>query len=133
MSRFYYNDLPYIKERYEQTMKEFRQEVCDYIESEYFDMPEPMVNFYLRCKENGIHYADADRYAILCTIFQYDVGMESARTLDNWLYEHNEEIYEMTSNPVEYKDILIQACEATNVNLDFNHFRTEPINEYTFF
>ena len=108
-------------------------EFCKYIdydanEDDVFSVKE--VDFYLRCKKAGMHYADADRYAILNTLFGYDIGMENARKIDGWMYDNDEEIYELT-----YKDknLLAVCCRQLGIQLNFGTFRRYDYDEYEYF
>ena len=118
-------------------IKEIRQdridEYCKYIgydakEDDAFTLEE--VDFYLRCKKAGLHYADADRYAILNTLFGYDIGMENAQKIDEWMYFHDYEIYELTYKD---KDLIERCLNEIGLNLHFNKFRKDNYDEYEFF
>ncbi len=112
-------------------ISERNKELCEYLECYDFEAPEKMIDFYLRCRDAGMHMADADRYAILNTMFQYDIGMENANELNEWLYEHEEETYELKPN--KCKELLKYGCEELHINLDFNNFRTEDFSEYSYY
>lgn len=108
-------------------------EYCAYVgynakEDDVFTEEE--IDFYLRCKNAGLHYADADRYAILNTLFGYDIGMENARKIDGWMYENDEEVYELT-----YKDVklLSVCCKKLGIKLNFEKFRKDEFDTYEYF
>ena len=86
---------------------EIRREVLEYLELDanvdIKEYPDKLYSFYYRCMKAGMHYADADRYAILNTMFDYDIGMENARLIDKWMYEHDEEVYELNATDTEDK------------------------------
>ena len=109
------------------------KELCDYLwlDVEYDDAPEEMIDFYLRCRDEGLHVADADRYAILNTLFQYDIGMENAENINSWLWKHGLETYEFT--PDNCKGDLEYACEQLGIKLDFNNFRTDEFETYSYY
>lgn len=111
---------------------EIREEVLNYLEIEDCDYPDELYSFYYRCKQAGMHYADADRYAILNTLFNYDIGMENARAVDEWMYEHDEEIYELT-NSMASKMVVALAVAELGLNLDFSTWIKEDYTEYKFF
>lgn len=117
---------------------ELKQEVLNYLqvspkrEAEYAKCDDSFFLFYARCAEAGLHFSDADRYAILNTLLGYDIGKEKARQIDGWCYEHDEEIYELDANP-ESKALLEQASKELGLELDFSGWATEPISEYKFF
>lgn len=112
-------------------ISERNKELCDYLECDDFEAPEKMIDFYLRCRDADMHIADADRYAILNTMFQYDIGMENANDLNNWLWEHGEETYELKPN--ECKELLEHGCEQLNIKLDFDNFKTEDFETYSYY
>lgn len=99
---------------------------------EYEDMEDAFFRFYDRCRLAEMHYADADRYAILNTLLGYDVGMETARKIDGWLYEHDIDGYELDAD-AESKEVLMDAARDCDLDLDFSNWATEPIKNYTFF
>ena len=109
-----------------------RDEVSKYLEIDYHITDEACV-FYYRCMEEDMHYADADRYAILNTLFNYDIGMENARAIDEWMYLHNEEIYELSATKTEDKSLVALANAELGLNLDFSGWITEDYKEYKFF
>lgn len=112
-------------------ISERNKELCDYLECDDFEAPKDMIDFYLRCRDADLHYADADRYAILNTLFQYDIGMENANDISAWLWEHDVEVYELDYD--NCKDMLEHGCKQLHINLNFNDFRTEPIKEYSYY
>ena len=113
--------------------KERIKELCDYlwVDIEYDDANDKMIGFYLRCKDADMHVADADRYAILNTLFQYDIGMENASKLNTWTYEHGLEIYEYKTDIS--KGVLEYACEQLGIKLDFSNYRAEEFEEYSYY
>ena len=111
---------------------EIREDVLNYLEVEDYDYPDELYSFYYRCMMAGMHYADADRYAILNTLFDYDIGMENARAIDHWMYEHDEEIYELT-NSEESKMLVALAVAELGLKLDFGGWIKENYAEYKFF
>ena len=85
---------------------EIRRQVENYLEIKMEDGEEfsdELYSFYYRCMKADMHYADADRYAILNTLFNYDIGMDNARDIDSWMYHHDEEIYELNATSMEDK------------------------------
>lgn len=114
---------------------EIRNEVCDYLECKKSETPAPdeFYSFYYRCMKAGMHYADADRYAILNTMFNYDIGMENARVIDHWMYEHDEEIYELNPENADDKSMVALAVAELGLNLDFSGWVDEMYTEYKFF
>lgn len=116
-----------------------RWEVMNYLEvdiyndDEYKDYPDEFYSFYYRCMIKDMHYADADRYAILNTLFNYDIGMDNARAIDSWMYEHDEEIYELNAISEEDKSKVALAVAELGLNLDFSGWIKEDYTEYKFF
>ena len=99
-------------------MTERNKEMCQYLNSEDFEAEEGMIDFYLRCRDADMHFADADRYAICNTLFQYDIGMDNARKIDHWMYEHEEEIYELS---YRNKELFEKAARELGLDLDFSN------------
>lgn len=116
---------------------EIREEVVNYLELEIDDdgkdYPDELYSFYYRCMNAGMHYADADRYAILNTLFNYDIGMDNARAIDEWMYEHDEEIYELNATNKEDKANVALAVAELGLNLDFSRWIKGDYTEYKFF
>lgn len=115
---------------------EIRREVEDYLEVEMecdLMYPDELYAFYYRCANAGMHYADADRYAILNTLFNYDIGIDNARAIDGWMYEHNEEIYELLATSKEDKAMVALAVAELGLNLDFSGWIEKDYEEYKFF
>ena len=110
---------------------EIREDVINYLECEDGDYPDEFYAFYHRCAEADMHYADADRYAILNTLFDYDIGIENARAIDHWMYEHDEEIYELNADN-HSKTLIALAVAELGLNLDFSGWIKEDYTEYKF-
>ena len=115
---------------------EIRREVEDYLQIKMEDNEEfsdELYSFYYRCMKADMHYADADRYAILNTLFNYDIGMDNARDIDSWMYHHDEEIYELKATSIEDKSKVALAVVELGLNLDFSRWIKEEYTEYKFF
>lgn len=110
---------------------EIREDVLNYLYCEdYPSYPDELYSFYYRCMMADMDMADADRYAILNTLFNYDIGMDNARAIDCWMYEHDEEIYELDSGD---KALVMKAVTELGLNVDFSHWITEDYRCYKFF
>ncbi len=110
-----------------------RKEVEDYLEGEgeyFLKYPDEFYLFYYRCMKADMHCSDADRYAILNTMFGYDIGMDNAEKIDSWMYEHDEEIYELSYRDIE---LVKQAVTEIGLNLDFSKWIQEDYSKYKFF
>ena len=116
---------------------DIRKEVLDYLELDVYDnnadIPDELYSFYYRCMKADMHYADADRYAILNTLFNYDIGMDNARAIDEWVHEHCAEIYELKATSEEDKSKVALAVAELGLNLDFSGWIKEDYTEYKFF
>lgn len=113
---------------------EIREQVLDYLglDDGFTDYPDDFYSFYYRCFVADVHHADADRYAILNTLLSYDIGMDNARAIDGWMYEHDHEIYELGID--EYsKALVMKSVEELKLNIDFNNWITEDYEYYNFF
>lgn len=105
-------------------------EVADYMGTERSAVTSDMYRFYNRCLKKEMHCADADRYAALNTLFQYDIGMEKAREIVTWMEQHNEEIYELDG---KNKDLVSRACKELGLELDFSKFLEGVYYSYLYF
>ena len=110
-----------------------REDVINYLECEEGDYPDELYAFYYRCMMADMHYSDVDRYAILNTMFNYDIGMDNARAIDGWMYEHDEEIYELNPADADDKALVALAVAELGLNLDFSNWLNEMYTEYKFF
>lgn len=112
---------------------EIRDEVLMYLDIEDDGYTDELYSFYYRCMKAGMDFSDADRYAILNTLFNYDIGMDNARDIDSWMYEHDEEIYELNATSMEDKAKVALAVAELGLNLDFSGWIKENYTEYKFF
>lgn len=108
-------------------------EVDAYSEKDYDCYSGAFYAFYSKCREEGLHHADADRYAILNTMFDYDIGMDAAMAINNWMYEHSTDIYDVSANSVSDKAMIALAVCELGLNLDFSNWIKEDYEEYKFF
>jgi len=113
---------------------EIRERVLDYLNlyDGFDDYPDDFYSFYYRCLEADMDYADADRYAILNTLLNYDIGMDNARAIDGWMYEHDEEIYELGVDE-DSKALVMKSVEELKLNINFSNWITEDYKHYKFF
>ena len=112
---------------------EIREDVLDYLDCEVdVGYPDDFYSFYYRCMMAGMHCADADRYAILNTLLNYDIGMDNARAIDSWMYEHDEEIYEL-NNGEDSKALIMQAIAELELNVSSDNWIKEDYKFYKFF
>lgn len=116
---------------------EIREDVIKYLEMDYEEhdlsmFPDEFYSFYYRCMKADMDFADADRYAILNTLLNYDIGMENARAIDCWIYEHDKEIYEL-NNSEKSKQLVMLAVEDLGLKIDFNEWIKEDYTHYNFF
>lgn len=116
---------------------EIKEDVVVYLEMDYTEHDLNMFSdgfflFYYRCEQAGMDFADADRYAILNTLLNYDIGMENAMKIDAWMYEHDEEIYEL-NNSEKSKQLVMLAVEDLGLDIDFSGWIKENYTEYKFF
>ena len=111
---------------------EIREEVIRYLDCDNGDYPDEFYAFYYRCALADMDFADADRYAILNTLLNYDIGMENARAIDGWMYEHNEEIYELNTDE-HSKELVMLAVAELGLDIDFSGWIAEDYTQYKFF
>lgn len=114
-----------------EVIKYFQYEDNEELVKAYMNLDDAFYKFYYRCMKEDMHCGDADRYAILNTLFGYDIGMENARSIDQWMYEHDEEIFELSSK--EGKSLVALAVAELGLCLDFSKWIKEDYKEYHFF
>lgn len=115
--------------------EEVKKEVLRYLNVKpdcYKDKDDGFYLFYKRCMDAGMHYADADRYAILNTLLGYDIGRKCAQAINGWMYEHDEDIYELDADE-DSKKLLQEAAQDLALTVDFSHWATEQFTTYKFF
>lgn len=110
-----------------------REDVNDYLGVVDGCYTDELYAFYYRCMNANMHFADADRYAILNTMFGYDIGMDNAIAIGVWMYEHDEEIYELNPADADDKAKVALAVAELGLNLDFSNWLNEMYTEYKFF
>lgn len=110
---------------------EIREQVLRWLEQDFDPDDDNFYSFYYRCMQADMDPGDADRYAILNTLFQYDIGMHNAREIDNWFYEHDEEIFELNGTEKD-KQLVKRAVEERGLHLDFSNWIHE-YKDYDFF
>ena len=62
--------------------------------SEYYGMDtswdnDSFINFYYRCMKSDLDLLDADEYATLNTLLNYDIGMENALLINSDLWKRD--------------------------------------------
>ena len=82
--------------------------------------------YYMAMHDNGMDWSDADGYALLNTLFGYDIGADHARGIIRWLYEHDFEITEVEAGE---KGMMEAACNELGYHLDFGYWMYED-HEY---
>lgn len=115
---------------------DIRNEVLEYLEldeEDNEDLSDEFYAFYYRCMKEDMHFADADRYAALNTLFDYDIGIDNAIAINQWMYENDEEIYELLATNKRDKKLIEHAVAERGLNLDFSKWIKEDYKEYKFF
>ena len=108
---------------------EIREEVNIYLQCENGNYTDELYSFYYRCKQANMDYADADRYAILNTLFNYDIGMENAKIFAFEPFERSGFKTTLRRERQQLYDRLrkIQICRARAVALpSWQIFETSP-------
>lgn len=114
---------------------DIRNEVLEYLEldeEDNEDLSDEFYAFYYKCMKEDMHFADADRYAALNTLFDYDIGIDNAIAIDQWMYENDEEIYELLATNKRDKKLVERAVAECGLNLDFSKWIKEDYKEYKF-
>lgn len=115
---------------------EIRKEVHNYLDCEILEdelLDDKCYAFYYKCMKAGLHSADADRYASLNTLLNYDIGIDNAMTIDKWMYNHHTDIFELKATDNEDKMFLALAVAELGLDIDFGGWITEDYTEYSYF
>lgn len=102
------------------------------IETEDLEKAE-FFNFYHRCMSAGMDVYDADRYAVLNTLFGYDIGMDTAMEINDELWNMNIDTFELSSGCPENKKLLEEVVEKFGIDVDFSNWQEDEYKEYSFF
>lgn len=86
---------------------------CDDLEIDFY---------YMAMHDNGMDWNDADRYALLNTLFGYDIGADHAKGIIRWYYEHDLEVTELASID---KKAVKNVCDELGYHLDFKYWEDE--------
>lgn len=78
--------------------------------------------YYMAMHDNGMDWSDADGYALLNTLFGYNIGADHAKGIIKWLYEHDFEITEVESGE---RGMMEEACNELGYHLDFGYWMYE--------
>ena len=81
-----------------------------------------MVNFYWKCYKAGWDIADADCYAQLNTLFDYDIGMTHADGISKTLYERDLDPMELGAKD---QNTLTEICRELEIDVDFDRWIQE--------
>lgn len=88
--------------------------------------------FYYNQMQNDLDVCDADRYANLNTVLGYEVDVETFRTLDCWLWEHEYDLLELVGSEDD-KTLLKQATRETGTaGLDYSKWNDLAGEQYTY-
>ena len=94
-------------------------------------VPECIDFYYKAMHDNGMDYADADRYAWLNTLVGYDIGADYARKIDRWMYENGQEVLELTAAMRETFETI---CEfELGIKLDYSRWATKEPRAFKYF
>lgn len=106
------------------------------------DKNEPFFKFYASNLKEHRNLVDIDRYAWLNTLFQYDIGWDTAMAIDAWLWGSETilkdeligvEILEITWDDEEGKELLRKCDSELNLGLDFSKWITYNPVAYEYF
>ena len=99
------------------------KEIGDYFDLSYGD---ECIDFYYKAMHDyGMNICDADDYAWLNTLFNYDIGADRAIAITNWIYE-NMDSTACEVVDVDYKGTLKNICELElGFKLDFTNWSDE--------
>ena len=110
-----------------------REEILMYLEIEKpndGDYLDEFYSFYYRCMKADMHYLNADEYAILNTLLNYDIGIDNYWAIAEWMDEHDYNIFDLDYTN---KSLVSLAVAELGLNLDFSKWISENYKEYKFF
>lgn len=88
--------------------------------------------FYIKHLMNGYHVFDIDRAAWLNTLLQYDVDIEKALKIDDYLFNMTDEV-DIMDLTIKDKELVEKANEELNLGLNFSKWLTEEVPVYQYF
>ena len=89
--------------------------------------------FYHRCLfEHKLSLLDADEYAMLNTLIGYDIGVDNAMKISNYLWERDIETLEL-SVLEEDKQNVKEAIEALHLNVDLSNWKNDELEAYEYY
>lgn len=109
-----------------------KKEVLYYLELEYddiLDFHDEFYAFYYRCMENDMHYLNADEYAILNTLFNYDIGIDNYWAITEWMDENGKNIFDLTCKD---KSLILSAATELGLNLCFNNWNENECKDLNY-
>ena len=128
------NELIYKAARTEDRNMTEREQMVKYLGVDSEDLENPaLYQFYKKCMDTGLDVYDADCYAILNTLFGYDVGMENARAINETLWNKNIDTFDISSGSPENRKIVEEAVKELNIDMDFSNWQEGEYKEYSFF
>ena len=92
----------------------------------------PASEFYIKHLMNGYHVFDIDRAAWLNTLFQYDIGIENALRITDYLWNMDDEI-EVLELTYKDKELIEKANTEMKLDLDFSNWRTDDPATYHYY
>ena len=92
----------------------------------------PASEFYIKHLMNGYHVFDIDRAAWLNTLLQYDVDIEKALKIDDYLFNMTDEI-DIMDLTIKDKGLVEKANKELNLGLNFSKWLTEEVPAYQYF
>lgn len=78
--------------------------------------------YYMAMHDNGMDLYDADDYAWICTLINYDIGADRAKEILKWLYENDQTAMSFTAESIP---TLKNICEELDLKIDFSKALTE--------
>ncbi|SFU94420.1 hypothetical protein [Butyrivibrio sp. M55] len=91
---------------------------------------EGLLFYYRAIKDYNMDVYDADRWAWLNTLFGYNIGESAATSINHWLYENGQDVYDLTHKD---KGTLQNICKLElSINLDFSKFLDHTPNFYEY-
>lgn len=111
-----------------------RKRLIEYLGADTEDLENPaFFRFYQWCLDAGMDVHDADRYAILNTLFGYDIGKDIAMEINDELWNMDIDTFELSSGCPENRKLVEEVVEKFGIDVDFSNWQEDEYKAYSFF
>ena len=113
--------------------REMKDDVNRYVQQDDDWTSDKGYAFYYRCLfEHKLGLLDADGYAHLNTLIGYDIGMNNALQIIEYLWEHDIETLELSINEESKQDVK-DAVDALHLNVNLSKWRKDKFELYEYY